>query len=480
MGSLMEFPTVKDKDKEFYVYKWNFEFYDVNNDKEKIHPTKVLEISKVSMYKEKVMPVLLADMRFNKADIVRLKRMIKSCVCDISCTCIVYNPTTNNGETTYQQIDTKPEFYGNFEPVFDINTFRNAKYNDDDTLTAEAEEKANIDKPSVLDSPTVVVHVSFFNTIAQKMMKTLYNEIIDSEVTPGSVIQWICSSACDETNATGFIIDKPANESDIGEVIIPTLNFIPALKYIQEMYGAYENGLMAFIDFDSILYILDKYADEHDRQKDDPVLTHIYVADADVTEAMSMTRSLNDNKEPMYIGIPLISNEDDEILKGEIVGNNFAFSSFNQAIDALGFDSNNEVDSSTAKDVAMVLKRNLPTHAATGEKTICDYDELNNVFNMASKFNELEAQAQRMNVTLQNMKLSDFPVNRFIELHFQNTNKNAEIGGIYYLNYAKFDFKELASAEIMPLSGDVEDTKFFYTKTSGSCTIGISRRNPVE
>ena len=138
----------------------------------------------------------------------------------------------------------------------------------------------------------------------------------------------------------------------------------------------------------------------------------------------------------------------------------------------------NEPDLSTAKDVAMVLKRNLPTHYATGEKTICDYDELNNVYGMSSKFNEVEAQAQRVTLTLQNAKIEDFKVNKFVELHFQNASKQLEMGGVYYLNSSKLDFVYLPSGDVNKTPQDANmDNKHISSKTSGSCTLVISRRN---
>lgn len=489
MSSSMPFPEINGKDKEFYVYKWDFEFYDKDNKKTKIYPERVNSISKVSLYKEKVMPVLLSELRFRKADVAKLKSIQKRCECTISCTCIIYSPTTggNNsdvksGTSSYVQTDSVLEFTSNFEPVFDVNTFKSAKYDEDEVINNEEENLANAHSTdsALLDSPTQIVNVSFFQISAQCIMKTLYNAVLsdDSGLEIGTALNWVCSQI-EQKHIEGYVIDKPANNITTNEVIIPPLLLIPTINYLQTMYGVYENGIQPFIDYDKILYILDKYADSHDHVKKDTTLVHVYVVDANKYEAASMTRSLNDSKEPLYLGVPYITNTDDEVLKGELVGNNFAFSSFNQSIDAVSYNNENEPESSTAKDVTMVLKRNIPTHDSTGEKTVCDYDEMNNVYNMSSRFNEVEARSQSISVTLQNARIEDFKVNKFVELHFQNSSKQLAVGGVYYLNSARFDFTALPSGELNKLSIDINDTRNL-TKTSGACVLGLSRRNPVR
>lgn len=483
MSSSNALPKIDGKDKEYCIYKWDFKFYDENNPDQEIHPEKILQIKKVSLYKEKVMPVMIAELRMMKSDIARIKRFVKRCLCEISCTRVIYNPVSGSDDLAagpdqaYVNVGSKTEFSATFEPIMDINTFKGAKYDDDDVVESEEADKNDYDtNAAVLDSPTQVIHVSFVNAVAQKMMKILYNEILsdDGGIDVGTVLNWICS----QTNCSGYILDKPANPSTVTEIILPTLTLIPTINYLQTMYGVYENGIMPFIDYDNILYVLDKYAMSHDHEKDDPSLIHIYVVDVNKNEAVSMIRSENKKKEPMYVGAPTIVEEDDEILKGELIGNNFAFSSFNQSIDAVSYDDKNKVKNSTAKDVAMVMKRNIETHNATGEKTICDYDEMNNVFNMSSKFNELESQSKKMTIVLQNAKIQDFKVNRFVELHFQNTSKSLELDGVYYLNSVELDFDFLPSGDITKANTDVEE-KFKTSKTNCSCILTVSRReNP--
>lgn len=472
-----DFPTPENKNKQFYIYKWYFEFYDSNDENTKIHPDKVLGITKQSYYKTKVVPILSGKFRFQDKDLITLRNIRKRCLCTITCKSIIYNPTTGenttkSNETTYTKSDSKIEFSATFEPIFDKNTFMD-RYNEDD-IVRKAEKEELKASEAELNSPTQVVNITFFNLKAQNVIKTLFNNVIESGENVGTILQWICS----ETGLS-YIIDKPANESELGEAIIPTLTLIPAINYIQEMFGVYENGIQSFIDFDNILYILDKYSTEHDKKDGDTSLTHIYSYDINVSEPMSMIRAENNDKEAMYIGIPLIYNDDDEVLKGELSGNNYIFSSFDMGLDPVKYDTKNEIVPDSAEDVSFIMKRNAETHNSSGEKSVCDYDEMNNIYNMTSKFNEVESQAKRLTTVLQNVNISDFNVNKLIELHYQNIIKNNTLGGKYYLNGVVFNFVSIPSGDIFKNADETdEDEESGYTpaKTNCTCTLSMSRR----
>lgn len=472
-----DFPKPENKNKQFYIYKWYFEFYDSDNVNTKIHPDKVLGITKQSYYKTKVVPVLSGKFRFLDKDLVTLKSIRKRCLCTITCKSIIYNPTTGehatkSNEVTYVKSDSKIEFSATFEPIFDKNTFLD-RYNEDDI--EKNAEKEEIKAPEAeVNSPTQVTNITFFNLKAQNVIKTLFNNVIESGENIGTVLQWICSET-----GLNYIIDKPANETELGETILPTLTLIPAINYLQEMYGVYENGIQPFIDFDNVLYVLDKYSMEHDKKSEDTSITHVYSYDINESEPMSMIRAENDDKEAMYIGIPVIHNEDDEVLKGELLGNNYIFSSFDLGLDPVKYNTKNEVVPDSAEDVSFILKRNTETHNSSGEKSICDYDELNNIYNMTSKFNEVESQAKKLTIRLQNVNISDFNVNKIIDLHYQNITKNNSLGGKYYLNEAIFVFKSIPSGDLFKNDDDAdEDEDLGYTpaKTSCGCAIAVSRR----
>jgi hypothetical protein len=93
-----------------------------------------------------------------------------------------------------------------------------------------------------------------------------------------------------------------------------------------------------------------------------------------------------------------------------------------------------KADEQTAKQVAMAMKRNLEIYKYSNDKTILTYDELGNLYNMASYFNELEAIVKQTNIKLENINISDFYPNKLINLHFVDQHKDIRLGGVYHIN----------------------------------------------
>ena len=92
MSAQEEIPDIKDENKQYYLYKWYFEFYDADNEENKIFPDKVIKIVKHSPYKQKVLPVLTATMRFTNIDLLKLKAIQKRCLCTITCKSLIMSP----------------------------------------------------------------------------------------------------------------------------------------------------------------------------------------------------------------------------------------------------------------------------------------------------------------------------------------------------------------------------------------------------
>lgn len=482
-SSFLEMPNTTDIEDIFYTYRWFFEFYDTKDPTGNVvYPQDLIALSKINNYKTKITPTLNGAFRFNREDIPILKAIKKRCLCTITCMKCSFVRHRPDGfehhQFWHELINSEIQFSSTFEPIFDKNAFPD-KFNDDSEIEL-SDTDSNKSKLSNIDSPTLVINISFFNIVPQNAMKNLYNVVFASGTSMWDVLNFVCS----ETNLD-YIADKPVNLNDQSEVIIPPLNLIQTLNYLQENYGLYENGIQPFIDFDNILYVLDKYGSSHDMKKDDKPITHIYVYDADYAgEAMSLKRfEENSDKAPVYAGTPIINNNDDEILKGELIGNDYVFSSLGQGLNAVSYDDNNKVSPDTVKEVAIVLKRNTETHSSSGEKTIVDYDEMNNIYNMSSKFNEVESLAKQIQISFSNINLSDFSVNKFVEMHYQETVKNNLLGGKYYINNSYFVFKSLANANwlktIIGLDYISDNSKHMFM-TSCNANIDLSRRNPSE
>lgn len=465
-----DFDKVNALEEVTYAYVWDVVFYKSGDDSEenKIRPKRISSITKHCSYKDSTSPIITAKMTFSIFDILTLSEMQKSCICDCTCTALKYTKSPNN--VGLENTDREIIFSNNFVPIFDKGTFKNY-YNKGELQ----DKKMQLDVSggdSSLNTYTLDVHMILVNTSAQNMFKTMFCQVIESGNTIGTVLQWIVS----ELNVNKAIIDDPDNGGALGDIIIPPMNTVQTLKYLQATYGIYFNDIEIFYDNDEVLYILNKFAKDHDCESSDSNITHLFIKTGDSELSVSkMSRKENENKEGVYVGTIPMEYESNEILDSETMGDAFVFSSFKQGLNAVTFYGDEPIPS-TATPVSMALLRNSGSHDSSGNKAMTDYDELNNSFNMFSYMNSVEAMAQRYKIILNDCRITDFKPNKLIELHFEDVDKNNEHGGVYFLNSVTYNFKRSVSFEINPTEKDERNVPL--TTTMCSCIIEISRKNP--
>ena len=468
------FPIISENNSESFLYKWYVEFFDgddAENKEKKVFPVNTEKITKLCQYKSHVSPVLTGQFRVKRTDVIKLNAIKKSCLCTITVKKLIYVATKSGTDTSYSLQDEKIVFSSTFIPVFDPKTFKNLR--EDKIQEEESKPKVSDPTPGV-----TTIYTTFFNMTSQKIFKQIFNNVIEGGGTVGSILGWVLS----ELNVR-YIADMPTGDHSLPDIVIPPMNTIQVLNYLQSSVGIYENGLETFYDFDDILYILDKYALDHEHVDSDTVLTHIYVNQGSNVEsgAGDILHTKNKNDEAMYIGSPLINYETAEVMDSELRGDTFIFSSFTQSINAVGYDENGNPVPDTVRPLAQAMMRSNSGHTQSGTKFIVDYDELNNPVNMASYFNEMESRAQTMSVALNRVDIQDFKPNKLIELHFKDTTLNNVKGGIYFLNSVQFDFTQIVQAQIFKEGSDVNEySKLGYepTKTACGCVLSLSRKNP--
>lgn len=465
-----DFNKVDELEEVTYAYVWDVVFYksDDSSDENKIRPVRIKSITKHCGYKTSTSPIITAKMTFSIFDIVTLSEMQKSCICDCTCTALKY--TKSKTGAGLENTDREIIFSNNFVPIFDKGTFKNF-YNKGEL----AKKKMMLEKnsgDSSLNTYNIDVNMILVNTIAQNMFKTMFCQVIDSGNTIGTVLQWIVS----ELNINKAIVDDPDNGTELGDIIIPPMNTVQTLKYLQAVYGIYYNDIEIFYDNDEVLYILNKFATDHDCEAKESNITHLYIKNGDDEISVGkMNRKENENGEGVYVGTIPMEYDSNEILDSETMGDAFVFSSFKQGLNAVTFYGDKPI-SSTASPVGMALLRNSGSHESSGNKALTDYDELNNSFNMFSYMNSLEALAQRYTVVLNDCRITDFKPNKLVELHFEDVDKNNEHGGVYFLNSVTYEFKRSVEFEINP--NEFDENNVPLTTTMCGCAIEISRKNP--
>ena len=461
-------PEVDSKEDLVYLYKWYVEFYNEKDTKTKIYPLSMDKFMIMNDYKNANIPVITARMRLKLKDIIKLKDWQKSCMVSITCK---RHDMQKTGTGSYKELNSTIDFSTTLVPIFNSKTFKE-KYDKEDI-----EERDNKSSAADLNVDSASVNMILLDPTSTNALKTMFCQVVAPGNTVGTVMQWMFS----EMPVTGVIVDPPDNSGEQPAILIPPMSFTQAMNHLQSVYGIYENGLLIYYDIDGNLYVLDKYSTEHEHEKDVSNLTKLYMLDASESTVGNTVRlKKKSSDDAQYTGVIILTYVGNEVLDGEMMGNTLIFSSFQQGIDAVTYEKQ-KVKSSTAKDVAMALTRNKKTNELTGTKAMADYDELNNMYNMSSYFNEIESTSNKYIVELKNCVMTDFKPNTIIEMEFEDTTKNNEQSGKYFLNKAMFSFSRIKTADQNKIIDDSEDIeKYGYTPSTTSCTceLEVSRRYP--
>ncbi len=415
------FPSIERSKLYTYLYDWDIELLSSENKDINVKPIKILGINKESAYMQNFLPVLLLKLRIRKIDIFKLKDNEKDIIASVNIKFKKYNVSNEGGHLSL--LETGLICSATYTTAFSKDSFATYLRRD------EVEHKSTEDKEgfqtNMLESDYVTVSVSLTDIVGINASKQLYNEVFSGSKTVSTMMAFIASNS----HCKKILMDVPDNENEYEQdIILPPLSLVAAFKYVQNVLGCYENGLTTFYD-DDVLYILDRFGDDHDVEKGETNLVHVYVSDPD-KGVVEPVYSIDDEGNSLYIGTFPFSPNNSKIMKNEITGDNFIFSSFRQGLDAMAFDKDKF---SQANSVAMVLKHNTDSHSQSGEKSILDYDELNNPFNMASDFNMIESMAEIANIVIKNVNITDFKPNKYLHLHFRDQRKEFDYGGKWHI-----------------------------------------------
>ena len=383
-----KFPDIKSDESFIFTYDWDIEFVCGDKSDIKIHPLKIKGINKNNTYYENILPVLIVKCDVSNKDMCKLRDNAKDIVANIA---VIYKKLKRDSKTNSLVIaDTGIISSGTYVAVFSGDSFKSHLRREE--IENYNGRDAEGFQTNPLESERSEITMYLNDVIGINTSKMIYNECFDGEagITAGSLIQYVATN----TPCGKILIDKPDNENTYQQdIIIPPTNFIGALQYIQTMIGCYQYGLLVFYD-DGVLYILNKFANDHEVEKGETNVVHAYIADPDKNTASSPIYTINDSKESMYIGAMNFRPSDTKLVKSELFGDNVIFSSFRQGL---------------------------------------DYDELNNPFNVASEFNAAEATAEMSELVIPYANIVDFKPNKYMHLHFKDNRKDYDYGGKWFI-----------------------------------------------
>lgn len=423
-----KFPDIKSDESFIFTYDWDVEFVCGDKDDIKIHPLKIKGINKNNKYYENLLPVLILKCDISNKDICTLRDNAKDIVANVS---IIYKKLKRENKSNSLVIaDTGIISTAAYIAVFSGDSLKEHLRREE--IEHYNGRDADGFQTNPLESERGEVTMYLNDVIGINTSKMIYNECFDGEtgITPGSIIQYIATN----TPCSKILIDKPDNDNTYQQdIILPPTNFIGALQYVQTMIGCYQYGLLAFYD-DGVLYILNKFADDHEVEKGETNVVHAYIADPDKNTASAPIYTVNDSKESMYVGAMNFRPSNTKLVKSELFGDNVIFSSFRQGLDAISYtNTKNSSKATGGKDVSLVLKHNTESHSESGTKNVLDYDELNNPFNVAAEFNAAEATAEIAELDIPYANVIDFKPNKFMHLHFKDNRKEYDYGGKWFI-----------------------------------------------
>ena len=308
--------------------------------------------------------------------------------------------------------------------------------------TAESEESKDNAISTFDMSATLTKRLKFamYSITGLSANKKLLNYIGD-ETDVGTMLKFLIS----KTDIEGCIIDPPDNEDTYKNLIITPHNINTAIKELQTRYGIYKNGLTCFYD-PPVLYVLNKYSLDHDCEKDKPnkLIFECQVRNPGNQIGISLVVE-NEDKSLTYklCSAPGPVNED--ISLSELNGNEVLFSNITLASNMMTFEGG---ELKEFKEPTESLSSDVVRHKETTPKTVVDYDETNNPYNITSL---LKSSNLGTLVTIDNIVGIDpesFKPNSNITIKITDDDaKDAELSGVYSLLAGSIIFKRGKSDE---------------------------------
>lgn len=277
------------------------------------------------------------------------------------------------------------------------------------------------------------IKFAMYSVIGLSANKKLLNYVAD-DADVGSMLKFLI----DKTDIESCIIDVPDNNDTYKNLIITPHNINMAIKELQTRYGIYKNGLTCFYD-PPILYVLNKYTLEHECEKNKPNKLIFNCQVSNLSHQVGISPVIeNKDKSLTYMVCSPPEPMNEDISLSELNGNEVLFSNITLSMNMMGFEGGKM----TAKDNPTVsISSDVIKHKKTNSKTIVDYDETNNPYNISSllKSSNLGTLVSVKNIT--GIDPESFKPNSMITLKITDDDaKDKEFSGVYSLLSGSIEF----------------------------------------
>jgi hypothetical protein len=282
------------------------------------------------------------------------------------------------------------------EVVFDtvIRSYKKP-FSTSNTKTEEENEDSNNIKDTTKLFPFQIVGIP--EELIQK------NRIIVNEIYENARMDDILVNILSKVEDRSIFIDPSDNTDREESLIIPPLNLIPAIRYLQEVYGVYNAGLTVFFDFDGT-YLAKTFAAERDyRNKFEIVSVDIN----DNTTGLKYTTTQFDDEGNVRLNLqtppPFVSNEK---ISMDSIGQTVVFNSYN-------FDFGN-------------VRRIYENDETNNQKTRYFWNQYQNKIHEESFINENMRTSKAIVVTLKSTSPNYFNINTLYRVNSQSDYANGD------------------------------------------------------
>ena len=409
----------------YYKYEWEITFQ-IPSRKMSFKPYSLVEFRQDCLYFTNLISIYSMVVKIQDRNLMLLRTFDKELT-------VIIKKIMHSGESRDTFTDKKILWEDVFIPFYDKDNIPN--YTKSSKVVSDKYDDMN--QQYLTDVPGAIHPVEIKMNLLLKrdlqMRKFMHNYVLGKEDDPASTATAVGFIIDQNPYIEKFIMDPPDNVEKYTDLIVKPKELDKAIKLLQIEYGIYAKGLLLFYE-NGVLYVLNKFHTEHSYQKDE-INTVVVRIDEQVAKLSPIESAVIDvkNKFIGYERTAKIYRKDYESIAGEMVGDKFVYSSFGSVINSV-FGSK---DKASFVSPLNTIERSIPSHVETGVKKLCDYDMLNNNFNMSSYMYETTPGIE-IGFALTAVNCEHFTPNKRIKLNLDSPESKKLYSGIYNIKEACF------------------------------------------
>lgn len=411
------------------VFNYDVKLQFFINNMDPFGPYKIKKITKKFDFFKSFHPIFDIDLLMPAHRIIHIFKNKHNIYCHMTVTQRMYI----QGDTESDSLDPIAEsilFSHIFIPFFTPTSFSNA-VNHEDVITV------GDDEPDVKSPGFREMACSLYSCEGLQENKHIINAILSKGaqgVDPGTALRFII----DQVSFPEVIIDKPDNTTRYETIVLSPHNLTTCIKDLQLRYGIYNGGVQIFWD-PPLLYILNKFNAEHDYKTNIPSQS-IFHLNTDLSKGGGMTNInylKNTDLEYRFTCIPQKNNED--VYGNELFGDVMVFTNLGLSSGSVTYDT--DANMTNYKKPLVTIQSPSQKHNKTGHKISVEYDELNNIYNMAAYAKSIAPHTTLTFPTIDQVAYDSFHPNSSFIIDFMNDKeKQSEIGGTYGIISGSLEF----------------------------------------